>query len=137
VSVVFKYTFSPLTGKFHAYPQPSGTPDGTKYWRDDNTWATPPGGSGTFSISQIEIDLGWPAVTEKELTIIDAGVSAGMKINASVAYEDTADKTADEIIVSQVSCAAGKAAAGSYKLGIFAAAGPIGGKFKIDVVKSA
>lgn len=41
---------------------PTGTPDGTKYYRDDGTWATPPGsggstvgfvdnGDGTFTLS--------------------------------------------------------------------------------------
>lgn len=25
---------------------PTGTPDGTKFWRDDETWAVPPGGGG-------------------------------------------------------------------------------------------
>lgn len=43
-------------------PIPTGTPDGTKYYRDDGTWATPPGsggstvgfvdnGDGTFTLS--------------------------------------------------------------------------------------
>lgn len=34
------------SGDIGAAPAPTGTPDGTKFYRDDGTWATPAGGGG-------------------------------------------------------------------------------------------
>jgi hypothetical protein len=101
------------------------------------TCTTDQGGSGAFSITQIEIDMGWPAVRDKLFTITDAGVSAGMKIIATLAYEDnsTAANSADEALVSEIHCAAGKADTGTYSL-FCSAPLPVGGKLKVNITKA-
>lgn len=44
----FSGAWTDLTGVPSTFPPtpPTGTPDGTKFWRDDDTWAVPPGGGG-------------------------------------------------------------------------------------------
>ena len=41
------YLVDNLAGSILYAPKPTGTPDGTKFFRDDNTWAVPPGSGGS------------------------------------------------------------------------------------------
>lgn len=56
---------------------PGGT---TLFLRADDTWAAPPGGAGSFAITETEIDFGSTPVKDKRFTITDAGISATSKI---------------------------------------------------------
>jgi hypothetical protein len=106
--------------------------DGQYFRRSGTTVVGGNPAAGSFAATQVEVDLGWPAVRAKEFTITDANAIVGSKIVATIAYEDTVDHTADEVTVSEVFCSAGKSVAGSFTLALYAAAGPIGGKFKIN-----
>jgi hypothetical protein len=57
----------------------TGTPDGTKFLRDDGAFVTPAGG-GTPTLTEVEIDFGTKPVNNKTFTITDAGVSNTNKI---------------------------------------------------------
>jgi hypothetical protein len=92
------------------------------------------GGGGSASVTQIEVDFGATPATDNEFTITDAAVTATSKIIASLAYEDTADNTADEIIACGVVCTAGKAEAGSFKLLVASLNSALSGKYKINYI---
>lgn len=55
------------------------------------------GGSGTFAVSEAEIDVGATPVSEAQLTVTDAGVSAASRIIGGIAYEAPTGKDLDEI----------------------------------------
>jgi hypothetical protein len=91
------------------------------------------GGAGSFSITQTEVDAGWPLSVSKSFTITDANISAGMKLMATVAYEDTSDgRPADDYELTLPEVTVGKAAAGSFTLILWSRTGWVGGKYKIN-----
>lgn len=63
----------------------TGTPNGTKFVRDDGTLAAPPGG-GSFSISAADIDFGFqlaagdPMERSRKINVVDAAVTASSKL---------------------------------------------------------
>lgn len=75
--------------------QITGTPDGTKFLRDDSVWASP--GASSTNIKQTEVDFGTTPVSEASFTITDADVAAGSQIVGTVAYEAPTGKDLDEL----------------------------------------
>lgn len=82
------------SGQFAMARLASGTPNGTKFIRDDGVLVTP---TAAASISQTEIDFGTTPLSEKLFTIPDASVSLSSKITGSVAYEAPTGKELDEL----------------------------------------
>lgn len=58
----------------------SGTANATTFLRGDNTWANPGGGPGGVTVTEVEVDFGYPPMRSKRFTVVDAGVSASSKI---------------------------------------------------------
>lgn len=58
----------------------TGVASSTTYLRGDNTWSTPPGGSGSFTITEVEIDFGSIPMYSKRFTITDASINSSSKI---------------------------------------------------------
>lgn len=58
----------------------SGTPDGTKFIRDDGTLVTPPGGSALTLITT-EVDLGSVPRTSGSFAITSAGLTASKAVS--------------------------------------------------------
>lgn len=56
----------------------TGTPDGTKFLRDDNTLQVPGGGGG--SATTVEKDLGSTPISQGSFTITDASITALSKV---------------------------------------------------------
>ena len=60
----------------------TGTPDGTKFIRDDGTLATPPGGGGSsFALTQVEVDLGSVPRTSGSFSITSVGLTASKAVS--------------------------------------------------------
>lgn len=92
----------------------TGTPTGSKFVRDDNTLATPPGGAGA-SATTVEIDLGATARCEGRFTITDAAIEATSKVICWQAPGPYTGKgmRADEAAMQQIAVVAVNPAAGS------------------------
>jgi len=100
----------------------TGTPDGTKFLRDDRTWQSP--GASSTNIKQTEVDFGVTPVADGTFTVVDADVSGTSQLLAQVAYEAPTGKDVDEIEMDdlQIRCQPGtgqfvmfiKVADGSY-----------------------
>jgi len=91
------------------------------------------GGSGTFSISQTEIDFGSTPVADGTFTITDAAVtSSAKKIMATLSYDAPTGKDQDELEMDDLSiiCAAGT---GQFSMYVRATDGSyLADKFKIN-----
>jgi hypothetical protein len=74
---------------------PTGTPDGTKFLRDDEVWASP--GASSTNIKQTEIDFGTTPVSEASFLITDVDVSAVSQLIGWLAYEAPTGKDLDEL----------------------------------------
>lgn len=61
----------------------TGTPSSTTYLRGDGTWSTPSGSSGSFSVTEVEIDFGSAPTRSKRITVTDAAISTSSKIMVS------------------------------------------------------
>lgn len=73
----------------------SGTPDGTKFIRDDGTLQSP--GASSTNIKQTEVDFGTTPISEKSFLITDTDVQATSQLLGSVAYEAPTGKDLDEL----------------------------------------
>ena len=73
-----------------------GTPDGTKYWRDDRTWANPPGGTNAFPIGSVFLSV----VITNPATLLGYGTWASFGAGRVLVGWDGADTdfdTAEEV----------------------------------------
>jgi hypothetical protein len=52
----------------------------TTFLRGDGTFAVPPGGSGSFAVTETEVDFGTTPVTDKTFTVTDASITGTSKI---------------------------------------------------------
>ena len=91
-----------------------------------------PGGGGSATLTQLEIDFGSTPISDKVFTITDPGILVTSKVIVSVAYEDTTDNTADESM--ELSVSAGKPVAGSCSLLGYSPNSLLRGKYKINYV---
>ena len=95
------------------------------------------GGSGTFSVTQVEIDfdtcgLGTHvAKVACEATVTDASITASSKILVSQAGDAPTGKESDDNEMDPLSCSA-QPASGSFTLRCIPLRGPTHGKFKIN-----
>lgn len=96
------------------------------------TTVTIPGGSGTFTITETEIDFGTTPLAEQSFVITDAAITAGMKILASVSYDAPTGKDQDELEMDDLQLRA-VAGSGNFTLYVKAADGSyLADKFKIN-----
>ena len=92
------------------------------------TVATP---SGTFSVTETEIDFGSTPLSEKSFTITDAAITSGMKMLTSVSYAAPTGKDQDELEMDDLQLRA-VAGTGNFTLYVRAADGSyLADKFKI------
>jgi hypothetical protein len=73
-------------------------------------------GSSTVASGTVTIDFGASVTAETDVasvSVSDAGVTAGSEIVASLHYVDTADHTADEVLISNVQVMPGAITAGA------------------------
>lgn len=62
-------------GLFPKLPTPTG-----KFLRDDMTWQTPAGAGGSFTLTQIEVNLGSRPKTSGKFSITGAGLTVGANV---------------------------------------------------------
>lgn len=107
----------------------TGTPDGTKFFRDDRTWVNP--GASSTNIKQTEIDFGSSGIDTSEFVIMDTDVSSTSQLIGNVAYEAPTNKDLDELEFDQFDL---KFAPGSgqFILRITSLNGCVADKFKIN-----
>lgn len=111
------------------YPQlPTGTPDGTKFLRDDNSWQPVTGGG---SWTEAEIDFGSDPVYEASFTITDAGISSTSKVQVLPCGKAATGRTADDWQWDGASFAANPGTGSATCYAVFTP-GPIVGKRKIQ-----
>ncbi len=108
----------------------TGTPTGSKYLRDDGQWWVPPGGSGTFAITQAEIDFGESPVPEAFFSITDANVTTSSKVLGGIAYVAPTGRDLDEVEMEPFNL---NFSGGSGVVNLWAQAieGPVTGKYKV------
>jgi hypothetical protein len=89
------------------------------------------GSDGALSVTEIEIDFGGTPVFEKQITVIDAGVSASSKIIATQSGKAATGKGADENAMDflLMNCTP---QAGQFVLNLKAIPGPVSGLYKIN-----
>lgn len=105
----------------------------TVFLRGDGTYATPPGGSGTFTITQIEVDFGVTPISENIFTISDGIVTSSSKIIANLAYDIPTGKDLDELEMDCLDIKCGNASTGQFQMFIKASDGSyLHDKFKIN-----
>ncbi len=107
----------------------TGTPDGTKFLRDDRTWVNP--SASSTNIKQVEVDFGVVPKSEASFVVVDADVSAGSHIIGNVAYEAPTGKDLDELEMDSIEL---KFAPGAGQLTIYVVGllGYLHDKFKIN-----
>jgi len=96
----------------------SGTADSTTFLRGDQTYATPPGGGGSFAIATTEVDLGSTPRRSGSFTITDAAIGSSEQVIVNQAggpYTGKGDR-ADEAEMDGISC---MATAGSGSAEVF------------------
>lgn len=71
----------------------SGTPDGTKFLRDDMTWANPPGGSNAFPVGSVFI----ATVSTNPATLLGYGTWAAIGAGRVLVGLDAADTDFDTV----------------------------------------
>jgi len=105
----------------------------TTFLRGDGTFAVPPGGSGSFTVTETEIDFGTTPVSEASFVITDALVtSSAMKILTSVSYAAPTGKDQDELEMDDLQLRA-VAGTGNFTLYVKSADGSyLADKFKIN-----
>ena len=90
------------------------------------------GGSGTFAISQVELDFGNNEDFNTSLFISDASVTATSKVVCSISAVATSDNTIEDILVSNISLMAGNNVnASGFTIYAYAPDGA-SGKFKVN-----
>ncbi len=107
---------------------PTGTPDGTKFLRDDNSWQPVPGGG---SWTETEIDFGSDPVYEATFTITDAGISGTSKIQVLPCGKAATGRTADDWQWDGATFAANPGTGSATCYAVFTP-GPIVGRRKIQ-----
>lgn len=107
----------------------TGTPDGTKYLRDDFSWQ-PVAGSGGVAFTAVTITVPYGSLQYAEATVVDAAILAGSKIlidwgNFTDADENTPDM--DDVQFAAI------VSAGSMVVRVSATEplGRVGGAYKI------
>lgn len=101
----FPSSWTTIAGKPSTFPPtpPTGTPDGTKFWRDDDTWAVPPGGGGGgagINIVTGEVPSGSINGTNMVFTLANAYTTGstmvylnGIRAELGLDYTETAGHT--------------------------------------------
>ena len=107
----------------------SGTPTGTKFLKDNNTWAVPAGGGGGATLTETEVDFGYPPMKVKSFTITDASVTDSSKIMVSQSGGVPTGKGTGESELDSASFSA-IAGTGQFTLIVTALDGKIGGTVK-------
>lgn len=89
------------------------------------------GSNGALSVTEVEVDFGATPVFEKQITVIDAGVSASSKIIASQSGKAATGKQSDENEMDFLilNCTPGS---GQFTLNCRAIPGPVSGLQKIN-----
>jgi hypothetical protein len=106
---------------------PGGT---TNFLRADGTFAAP--GSGTFAVTQVEVDFGTTPVESAIFTITDAGMTTTKHVIASLAYEAPTGKDLDELEMDTLSIICGNGT-GQFDMFIRTTDGSyLADKFKIN-----
>ena len=107
----------------------SGTPTGTKFLKDNNTWAVPAGGGGSATLAETEVDFSYPPQKAKSFTVTDAAITPSSKIMVS---QSGAVPTGKGIGESELDSASFSAIAGTgqFTLIVTALDGKIGGTVK-------
>lgn len=117
------------SGQFAMARLASGTPDGTKFVRDDGTLQSP--GASSTNIKQTEVDFGTTPVSEASFVITDADVAPTSQLIGFVAYEAPTGKDLDELDMDTLDL---KFAPGSGQATLYATCltGYIAGNFKVN-----
>ena len=108
----------------------AGTPTGQKYLCDDGVWRVPPGGSGSFSATEVEIDFSYPPQRSKSFTIMNATVTTNSKILVTQSGNAPTGKNADD---NEMDALTFSAVPGTGQFTLFATGveGKVGGAFKV------
>lgn len=89
---------------------------------------------GGVDVKQTEIDFGSTPISDKEFTITDASVTGTSQIVVSVAYENTTNNTADEVVATGLMVTAGKPTSGSFTLTAWSNTDLLVGKYKVNYI---
>lgn len=102
---------------------------GLNFLRDDGTWQVPSGGTGSFSVTEAEVDFGSTPLPELSFLITDVNVTATSKIIGGIAYVAPTGRDLDEVEMEPFNLRFGP---GNGQLTIWAQAmeGPVTGKYK-------
>lgn len=100
----------------------------TNFLRADGTWATPSGGGGGLTLTEIEVDFGTKPIRSKKFTITAAGVTGTSKIIVTPSGNVAAGRVGDDWEWDSIATSA-KAGTGQFVLTCFAS-GKVAGKRK-------
>lgn len=103
-----------------------------QFLRDDFTWATPPGGSGSFAVTETELNfgtVGTPPVYEKTFTVTDASITGTSKIICVESGNTATGRTSGDSLFDSINYTA---VAGTGSFTVYAkASGAVIGKRKM------
>lgn len=105
---------------------------GTKAYHDDGKWKVP-GGGGSATTTEVEVDFGWPPRANRSFTVVDATVSGTSKILAWPSGNAATGQDADEFELTPFVCSA-RAGTGTFTLNVVACdqvIGRIGGRVRV------
>lgn len=104
-----------ISGQFVMARLASGTPDGTKFIRDDGTLAVPSGGGGGSNVGTATLDFGaFPGASDASVAVTgQAAIVSGSVVNAWLRPATTTDHTADEHLLETMRVVAGNIVAGT------------------------
>lgn len=109
----------------------AGFPGGTaNFLRADGTFAAPSGGPGGVTLTEVEVDVGYPPQGTKTFTISNANVSTSSKIGVYQSGNAPTGKNADdnEMDPLVLSAIPGN---GQFTLIVSGVEGKVGGAFKV------
>lgn len=112
-----------------AVPDPGVTAGTTKFLREDATWAVPP--SGSFTVTEVELDFGATALHEKEFTITDAAVSGASKLLMLPSSAAPTSRDVDEPEMEAFECRC-RPGSGQFAAFISSLEGRVEGKYKFN-----
>ncbi len=90
-------------------------------------------GSGTFSITEIEIDFGTSPTRTKTFTVTDAGVTTSSKLIITQSGHAATGRQADENEMDPI-LFSGTPGSGQFTLIANALEGPVAGKYRVEYV---
>ena len=86
-------------------------------------------------LAQTEKDFGVTPVYGAVFSVVDAGVTAGMKVVASLAYDAPTGRDLDEVELVDFQISAGQVVAGAFSLLVQSLSGLVAGLYKFNYVR--